>query len=1143
MSDPETSSPSRRLRSRVLPWVVLTAGMLVTLASWQTVDTVLIRQDAARFELLKERVYSSVTAQFRPAEQALYDARVLVETGGELTTENWRRIAEATGRFFSRGVVGLGYIERVERSQLDALEQQVWENGQAGFRVDRSGTDEHAYIVTQIEPLALNKSALGLDIGTGVTRRAAAETAMRENKPVISRRISIIEGKLTRPGCLLFLPVYENGADLSDPAARERALRGWVYESLRVDILLGSAAKSLWGQADFEAFQDRAANADSLLFDPDGHLQYDDAQWKDINNEGGNIFAGSLALPLYGHEWLLRLRSGPAFIDQGNRWLPRLLLGGGTLLSLFGAGLVWALVNSRRQALTLADRMTQDLRKSEAETSRLAMIARHTSNAVGLADKKGRVVWINEGFTRLFGYTIEEARGEFGPHLVQGPKTDKRQLAAIALAGRRGEEFGGVMLNYAKDGREVWCNYEMQPLRGPDGEVTGFMSIQLDITDHKAAEELVTRKEAEMQFIFDHVPVGVSWVHYLGDRIEHRHSNWFFKISGLKREDMTSPAAVRGISHAEDLVVQDELRGRLERGEINEFSLEKRYLRTGGRLVWILFNCKAYRLSDGSIDQEISTVIDITERKRAEEELLSAKEAADAANRAKSQFLAMMSHEIRTPMNGVIGMTSLLLDSTLSSQQREFVETIRHSGDSLLTIINDILDFSKIESGHLELESVEFSVRDCVEATLDLLAHRAGDKGIDLLYEIADGVPGNVRGDDTRLRQVLVNLLGNAVKFTDVGEVVLSLKARRMGTNKVELEFAITDTGIGMSEEGMQRIFKPFMQVDASTTRRFGGTGLGLVVSKRLAELMGGKLWVESELGRGSIFRFTVMVDAEPSKPRPFHASGVSSLTGKRLLVVDDNTTNRRILTTMATGWGMHSRAATSGSEALGWLQDGENFDVAILDMQMPEMDGFSLATAIRQLRDPVQMPLVLLSSLGQRDFGGRDSPFAGHLTKPAKPARIIEILAGVLKTSSTISPFPMVDTPAPTANAEQSTRILIAEDNAVNQMVAKMMLEKLGYRGDIAGNGKEAIDALERQKYDIVLMDMQMPVMDGLEASRQIVAKWPDPVERPWIIALTANAMQGDRELCLAAGMDDYLSKPIKREDLASALDRAILS
>ncbi len=814
--------------------------------------------------------------------------------------------------------------------------------------------------------------------------------------------------------------------------------------------------------------------------------------------------------------------------------------------------------------------------------------------AIVTVDRDFKVSSWNQGAVSLFGYSQEEAIGRLVDDLVAYLPEQQLEASGFDRQAVGGGTVHGVTRRCRKDGSLVDVELSGVPVM-VDGQQTGVIAIYHDLSELKQAEQAIIESRRRLMDIINFLPDATLVINGEGCIIAWNRA----------MEDMT------GI-HAEEMLGKGDYEYAIpfygERRPIlidlvhlPSEEIEKKYVniqRQGSVLVgeaytprlkdtgrYLYATASALYNSKGEFAGAIETIRDITERKEAEQELQKAKEAAESATQAKSSFLAMMSHEIRTPMNAIIGMSGLLLDTPLNAEQRDFAETIRNSGDALLTIINDILDFSKIEAARMELERQPFDLYECVDSAMDLMKLKASEKRLELACEFASDIPPFIVGDVTRLRQILVNLLSNSVKFTEKGEVVVSVTPLTLpltpGPSLVPrdsslvprdssplqgegrlLHFAVRDTGLGIPADRLDRLFQAFSQVDASTTRKYGGTGLGLAVSKRLSEMMGGQMWVESAgiPGQGSTFHFTIQAEAAPGAlHRPDAAGEQPDLRGKRVLVVDDNDTSRRILSLQTKGWGMRPRLTGSPQEALEWLKQGERFDLAILDLHMPEMDGIELAGAFRRVEEesglkqiqgapgPAKtkpLPLLLLSSLGgnagELQVGETQRGlFAACLVKPVRSSALLEAVLGIF-SSAPVQPFTAAPARVgidPKMAARHPLRILLAEDNAVNQKLALRLLSLMGYRADVAGNGKEAMQALERQPYDLVLMDVQMPEMDGLEATRLICARWKQS-ERPRIVAMTASAMQGDREACLEAGMDDYLSKPIRVEELVRALE-----
>jgi PAS domain S-box-containing protein len=779
--------------------------------------------------------------------------------------------------------------------------------------------------------------------------------------------------------------------------------------------------------------------------------------------------------------------------------------------------------------ITEQKELAEALRGSEQELRRqkqyVESLVEINPTGIVAVDRDGTVTSWNLAAEELFGYSRNEAIGRKVDDLVFG-REDLRSEAVSYEDVLRAGRFHTVTQRTRRDGTLADVELIAVPVI-EEGEPTGYLAIYHDISE-------LQRQKQYYESLLDVSPTAIITIDP-----EHRVTSWnpaAERLFGYTRDEAVGRDVDSLVANTE-AVHPEAVRLNRQTEEAGQVQLITRRTRKDGSLVDVDVRAAPIHVGDEMVGL-YALYHDISEVQRAREQ-------AEAATHAKSAFLATMSHEIRTPMNAVIGMTGLLLDTELTPEQRSYAEVIRGSGDALMTIIDDILDFSKIEAGRLELESRPVDLRGCVESALEMVAASASTKGLDLAYFFDPDTPHTIEGDATRLRQILVNLLNNAVKFTDQGEVVLSVDGEELESGDGEvgtkhtLHFAVRDSGIGIPEDRLSHLFESFSQVDASTTRRYGGTGLGLAISKRLSELMGGTIWVESRVGEGSTFHFTVDAVAAPGLV-PAHArGGQPQLHGRRVLIVDDNATNRCILARQAESWGILARDTPHPAEALEWIRRGDPFDLAILDMQMPEMDGVTLAEEIRRHRDARALPLMMLTSLGPRDEARRRVEFAAYLTKPIKPARLYDALMTVFGAAPTgVQAAAPREEPAEQPTERMPLRILVAEDNAVNQQLALLLLKKIGYRADVTANGLEALEALDREHYDVVLMDVQMPEMDGLEATRHIHRRWPQG-PRPHVIAVTANARQEEREACLAAGMDDYLSKPIRMEELAAALSR----
>jgi PAS domain S-box-containing protein len=805
-----------------------------------------------------------------------------------------------------------------------------------------------------------------------------------------------------------------------------------------------------------------------------------------------------------------------------------------------------------------------------AGEARLRQIIDMVPHFIFAKDRQGRFLLVNRALADAYGTTVEELVGKRDADFHASGEELNHFLAndrAVIESGR--PKFTPEEAMVDVHGRHRVLQTTKIPFMVPGSEECAVLGVSTDITDLKEAEEdlreahdeleiRVQERTAELAGANEELKQERSLLHTLMDHLPHAiyfkdSTSHFLRIN-------KALAGYFGLSDASEAVGKTDLDFFSDEHALQAMADEQEILRSGqpmldkeeketwpdGRTTWAATTKMPLYNGAGQIIGTFGISRDVTERKQAGEALRAAKEAAEAASRAKSIFLANMSHEIRTPMNAILGMTELVLESPLSPQQREFLQAVQESGEALLTVINDILDFSKIEAGKLSLDAAPFDLAENLGDTMKSLAVRAHGKGLELAYHFRPGVPTAVVGDRVRLRQIIVNLVGNAIKFTDRGEVVLDVALESQADGEVELHFAVADTGIGIPEEKRAVIFDAFEQADNTTTRRFGGTGLGLAIAARLSALMGGRIWVESEVGRGSSFHFTARFALAEVLPAAVPPAPPAAVCGTSVLVVDDNATNRRILEEMLSNWGMLPTAVPGARQALETLRQahrsGQAYHLILADASMPEIDGFTLAEQVKQDPELGSTVILMLSSMDHPGNVARCDRLGivSYLLKPIKQSELFDAILMALGVTAVEDPGP--EPPAAERPGRlRPLRILLAEDSLVNQKVAVSLLEREGHTVVVANNGREAIAAAESAAYDLILMDVQMPEMDGLEATGAIRARQRQTGLHVPIIAMTAHAMQGDRERCLEAGMDQYLAKPIRARQLLAMIETVL--
>lgn len=1181
-------------RRRVWPaWGILAVSMIFT-----TLATIYMKADVdilAKREFLFacNEIRGKVNERLKAHEQILLGGAALFDASDQVTREEWRTFTQrldVESNF--PGIQGIGFALWIPPDRLEQHVQEIRGEGFPNYNVRPEG-DRGAYSsIIYLEPfLGRNLRAFGYDMFSESVRRAAMERARDHNEAALSGKVFLVQETETdiQAGTLMYVPVYRKGMPLLTVEQRREAIFGWVYSPYRMTDLMRGI---LGGWDSQEGFRIRLQVYDGTLLSPD-RILYDSQTPKEENMEPAPKFTQEVQVNFNGCPWTLRFTEtgGQASVaGYAKVWLT---LAGGTIIGMLLFGLTLSLLNNRFNALQMATRLTAELRDSNKLLNTLTIAQNRyfldpnprelfeellnsllelTQGEYGfiaeiMKDQENQpylktfavtnIAWndttrafyekySNEGLefhnlNTLFGSVITTEK----PVISNDPKNDPRSgglpeghpalNSFLGLPFHAADVFVGMIgIANRPGGFDQSLVDFLEPFLATSA---GIIQAYKNDRRRKNAEEELVRSEQRIRSIVENVIDAIITINSRG--IVQTFNPAAERIFGYTANEIIGENVNSIVPEPYKNSHDEYIQRYLATGE-NEIIGKTREI-SGERKDKTIFplELSVSQMKLGKETAFIGILRDISERKLIESQLVNAREEAENANRAKSDFLAVMSHEIRTPMNGILGMTHVVLDSELTQEQREHLNLVNYSAESLLSLINDILDFSKIEAGKLDLDYIDFRIRDRLDEIVKSLTIRTHEKNVSLIYKITDEVPEVVSGDLGRIRQIIVNLVGNSIKFTEAGEISVTVGVISQTPDEVELQFDISDTGIGISQENQKMIFNPFTQADSSTTRRFGGTGLGLAITRQLIEMMNGKIWVESELGKGSVFHFTCRLGVKHGLSQIDGKKDLLIVRGIKILVIDDNEVNRKILKKTLEKSGMKPLMADSAREAMETLNsyriNQDTIPIALIDVMMPEIDGFKLTEMIRTDPNHSKLKIIIMSSVNPVDACEKCAEFGveAYLCKPLNYRDLLHTIAVTLSSPDSENNYSTRPVEEKERTPLKPLKILLVEDNPVNQKLAILILKKKGHSVVVANNGLDALEKHKSEAFDLILMDIQMPEMDGLQATRLIREAEQETGNRIPIIAMTAHAFKKDEEACLEAGMDAYVSKPISKSVL----------